>query len=114
MVMAGSSWLLVSAVVLPGLGAFLAGGAFAGLAGAAIGGGVGALASVGLHEEGAQRCAGAATAGRTLVAVRANARSDTAQGILRDHGAYDVEPSSPGAVANDPDAADRQLGRSKE
>ena len=96
MVMGSSSWLLLSALALPGLGAFIAGGIFASLAGAAVGGGVGAiagaLAGIGLHEEHARRYARAAADGKTLVAVRANARSDTAKRILSDHGAYDVEP----------------------
>ena len=90
-------WLLgIGALAIPGVGPFLAAGAFAtALGGAAIGAGVGAIAGalvgMGVPEEHAEYYEGEVKSGRTLVTVSADGRYDDAQRILRDHGAYDVE-----------------------
>jgi len=99
-------WLLgIGALVIPGVGPFIAAGAFAtALGGAAIGAGIGAIAGalmgMGVPEEHAKYYADEAKAGKTLVTVRADTRYDDAQRILRDHGAYDVE--SRNAVSGQP------------
>jgi uncharacterized protein (TIGR02271 family) len=90
-------WLVgIGALAIPGVGPFIAAGAFAtALGGAAIGAGVGAIAGalvgMGVPEEHAKYYEGEAKAGKTLVTVRANGRYDDAQRTLRDYGAYDVE-----------------------
>jgi hypothetical protein len=90
-------WLVgIGALAIPGVGPFIAAGAFAtALGGAAIGAGVGAIAGalmgMGVPEEHAKYYEGEAKAGKTLVTVRANTRNDDAQRILREYGAYDVE-----------------------
>jgi uncharacterized protein (TIGR02271 family) len=90
-------WLVgIGALAIPGVGPFIAAGAFAtALGGAAIGAGIGAIAGalmgMGVPEEHAKYYEGEARSGKTLVTVRADARYDDAQRILRDYGAYDVE-----------------------
>jgi len=90
-------WLLgIGALAIPGIGPFIAAGAFASaLGGAAIGAGVGAiagaLAGMGVPNDEAEYYEGEVKSGRTLVAVRADGRYDEAQRILRLHGAYDIE-----------------------
>jgi len=90
-------WLLgIGALAIPGIGPFIAAGAFASaLGGAAIGAGVGAIAGaltgMGVPKEHADYYEGEAKAGKTLVTVRAGERYDEAQRVLRDHGAYDIE-----------------------
>lgn len=90
-------WLVgIGALAIPGVGPFIAAGAFAtALGGAAIGAGLGAIAGalmgMGVPEEHAKYYEGEAKAGKTLVTVRADGRYEDAQRILRDHGAYDVE-----------------------
>ena len=90
-------WLVgIGALAIPGIGPFIAAGAFAtALGGAAIGAGLGAIAGalvgMGVPEEHARYYEGEAKAGKTLVTVRADRRYEDAQRILRDHGAYDVE-----------------------
>ena len=90
-------WLVgIGALAIPGIGPFIAAGAFAtALGGAAIGAGVGAiagaLAGMGVPEEEASYYEGEVKSGRTLVTVRADGRFDEAQRILRQHGAYDIE-----------------------
>jgi uncharacterized protein (TIGR02271 family) len=90
-------WLLgIGALAIPGVGPFIAAGAFASaIGGAALGAGVGAIAGalvgMGVPEEHAEYYEGEAKAGRTLVTVRAPERYDDAQRILRDRGAYDIE-----------------------
>lgn len=90
-------WLLgIGALAIPGVGPFIAAGAFAtALGGAAIGAGIGAIAGalmgMGVPEEHAKYYEGEAKAGKTLVTVRADTRYDDAQRILREYGAYDVE-----------------------
>ena len=98
-------WLVgIGALAIPGVGPFIAAGAFAtALGGAAIGAGVGAIAGalmgMGVPEEHAKYYEGEAKAGKTLVTVRADGRYDDAQRILREHGAYDVESRDRPAVA---------------
>src|ERR1700682_5880047 len=90
-------WLVgIGALAIPGVGPFIAAGAFAtALGGAAVGAGIGAIAGalmgMGVPEEHAKYYEGEARAGKTLVTVRADGRYDDAQRILRDHGAYDIE-----------------------
>ncbi len=90
-------WLVgIGALAIPGVGPFIAAGAFAAaLGGAAIGAGIGAIAGalmgMGVPEEHAKYYEGEARAGKTLVTVRADTRYDDAQRILREYGAYDVE-----------------------
>jgi uncharacterized protein (TIGR02271 family) len=101
-------WLLgIGALAIPGVGPFIAAGAFASaLGGAAIGAGVGAiagaLAGMGVPKDEAEYYEGEAKSGRTLVTVRADGRYDEAQRVLRQNGAYDIEsrdaPMAPGTV----------------
>jgi len=90
-------WLIgIGALAIPGVGPFIAAGAFAtALGGAAIGAGVGAIAGalvgMGVPEEHARYYEDEAKAGRTLVTVRADGDYDRARQTLLDHGAYDVE-----------------------
>src|SRR5438874_3979695 len=101
-------WLVgIGALAIPGVGPFIAAGAFAtALGGAAIGAGVGAIAGalvgMGVPKEEADYYEGEVKSGRTLVTVRADGRYDEAQRILRQHGAYDIEsrdaPVAPGTV----------------
>jgi hypothetical protein len=98
-------WLVgIGALAIPGIGPFIAAGAFAtAIGGAAVGAGLGAIAGalvgMGVPEEHAKYYEGEAKAGKTLVTVRADGRYDDAQQILRDHGAYDVESRGSTAVA---------------
>jgi len=113
-------WLVgIGALAIPGVGPFIAAGAFAtALAGAAIGAGVGAIAGalvgMGVPEEHAKYYEGEARAGRTLVTVRADNRYDEAQEVLRDHGAYDVESQQSGAVAANPVGSTQPQRRSND
>jgi len=90
-------WLVgIGALAIPGVGPFIAAGAFAtALGGAAIGAGVGAIAGalvgMGVPKEEAEYYEGEVKSGRTLVTVRADGRYDEAQRILRQHRAYDIE-----------------------
>jgi uncharacterized protein (TIGR02271 family) len=108
-------WLVgIGALAIPGIGPFIAAGAFAtALGGAAIGAGVGAIAGalvgMGVPKEEAEYYEGEVKSGRTLVTVRADGRYDEAQRILRQHGAYDIEsrdasarPAVSGVVAGQP------------
>src|ERR671938_834556 len=90
-------WLLgIGALAIPGIGPFIAAGAFAtALGGAAVGAGVGAiagaLAGMGVPKEEAEYYEGEVTSGRTLVTVRADGRYEEARRLLRERGAYDIE-----------------------
>src|SRR5918912_831650 len=108
-------WLVgIGALAIPGIGPFIAAGAFAtALGGAAIGAGVGAIAGalvgMGVPREEAEYYEGEVKSGRTLVTVRADGRYDEAQRLLRQHGAYDIEsrgaaeaPAVSGVVAGQP------------
>src|ERR687884_1147016 len=93
----------VGALAIPGLGPFIAAGAFAtALGGAALGAGVGAIAGalvgMGVPEEHAEYYEGEVKSGRTLVTVRADGRYAEAQRLLRQHGAYDIESRDAGAA----------------
>jgi uncharacterized protein (TIGR02271 family) len=106
-------WLVgIGALAIPGVGPFIAAGAFAtALGGAAVGAGVGAIAGalvgMGVPEEHAKYYEDEAKAGRTLVTVRADGRYDEAQQILREYDAYDVESRHPGTETT---GADSGLG----
>ncbi len=97
-------WLLgIGALAIPGIGPFIAAGAFASaLGGAAIGAGVGAIAGaltgMGVPKEHAEYYESEAKAGRTLVTVRTADRYDDAQRILRAHRAYDIESGDRGRL----------------
>jgi len=97
-------WLVgIGALAIPGVGPFIAAGAFAtALGGAAIGAGVGAIAGalvgMGVPEDQAKYYEDEARSGKTLVTVRANDRYDEARQILRDGGAYDVESRQSGVT----------------
>ncbi|MBV9322955.1 MAG: YsnF/AvaK domain-containing protein [Chloroflexi bacterium] len=98
-------WLIgIGALAIPGVGPFIAAGAFAtALTGAAIGAGVGAIAGaligMGVPKEEAEYYEGEVKSGRTLVTVKADTRYDEAQRILRQNGAYDVENRTAGSAA---------------
>jgi uncharacterized protein (TIGR02271 family) len=98
-------WLVgIGALAIPGIGPFIAAGAFAtAIGGAAIGAGVGAVAGalvgMGVPEDDAKYYEGEAKAGKTLVTVRADGRYGVAQRILRDNGAYDIESRDRAPVA---------------
>jgi uncharacterized protein (TIGR02271 family) len=101
-------WLVgIGALAIPGVGPFIAAGAFAtAIGGAAIGAGLGAIAGalvgMGVPEEHAKYYEGEAKAGKTLVTVRADGRYDDAQQILRDHGAYDIESRERATATGNP------------
>jgi len=84
-------------LAIPGIGPILAAGpiaaALAGAgAGAVAGGLIGGLTDMGVPEEHAQYYAEAVRRGGALVTVRVDeSRSDEAERILREHGAYDIE-----------------------
>lgn len=90
-------WLVgIGALAIPGVGPFIAAGAFgAALTGAAVGAGVGviagALIGMGLPREEADWYEREVKGGGTLVAVRAGGRYAEAHDLLHRHGAYDVE-----------------------
>jgi uncharacterized protein (TIGR02271 family) len=113
-----AGWLVgIGALAIPGVGPFIAAGAFAtALGGAAVGAGLGAIAGalvgMGVPEEDARYYETEAKAGRTLVTVRANGRYDEAQRILRNYGAYDVESQHAGTTATRPTAARGSTPRS--
>jgi uncharacterized protein (TIGR02271 family) len=100
----------IGALAIPGVGPFIAAGAFAtALGGAAVGAGVGAIAGaligMGIPKEEAEYYEGEVRGGRTLLAVRAGAQIDEADRILHEIGAYDVEhrdraPATSGATTS--------------
>jgi uncharacterized protein (TIGR02271 family) len=107
-------WLVgIGALAIPGVGPFIAAGAFAtALGGAAIGAGVGAIAGalvgMGVPKDEADYYEGEVRSGRTLVTVRAEGRYDAAQRILREHGAYDIESSAAAATQTRTAVIDQQ------
>jgi uncharacterized protein (TIGR02271 family) len=117
-------WLIgIGALAIPGVGPFIAAGAFAtAIGGAAIGAGLGAIAGalmgMGVPEEHARFYEGEARAGKTLVAVRADGRYDDAQQLLRDHGAYDVESRDRPVATGNPvlhrDSSARAIGEGED
>ncbi len=112
-------WLVgIGALAIPGIGPFIAAGAFAtALGGAAIGAGVGAIAGalvgMGVPKEEAEYYEGEVKSGRTLVAVRADGRYDEAQRLLRQHGAYDIESRDAAATACQAGGHDQPGGDSR-
>jgi len=89
----------VLAGVIPVLGPVIAGGTLAVIlanaaGGAAIGTLIGALTGAGISEEEARYYHGEFEAGRTLVTVKADGRYDEVVGILRRHGAYDMQTAA--------------------
>jgi uncharacterized protein (TIGR02271 family) len=117
-------WLVgIGALAIPGIGPFIAAGAFAtALGGAAIGAGVGAIAGalvgMGVPKEEADYYEGEVKSGRTLVTVRADGRFDEAQRIMRQHGAYDMQsgdatatPAVSGIIAGE--SASAPVGRTE-
>lgn len=90
-------WLVgIGALAIPGVGPFIAAGAFgAALTGAAVGAGVGAIAGaligMGVPKEEADYYEQEVRGGRTLVTVRAGGRMEEADAILHEHGANDVQ-----------------------
>ncbi|MFN0070720.1 MAG: hypothetical protein ACKVVP_04420 [Chloroflexota bacterium] len=85
--------------LIPGIGPVIAGGILASVlggaaVGAAAGGLLGALMGLGVPEEEARYYQTEFEAGRIIVTVKAGARFDEADGILRTHGAYDVHRGS--------------------
>jgi uncharacterized protein (TIGR02271 family) len=101
-------WLVgIGALAIPGIGPFIAAGAFASaLGGAALGAGVGAIAGaltgMGVPKEQAEYYEGEAKAGKTLVTVRTTDRYEDAQRMLREHGAYDIESRDGIAATGNP------------
>jgi hypothetical protein len=81
-----------AALLIPGIGPAVAGGVLAAVltgagVGLATGGIVGALTGMDVPEEEARRYERDVQAGRTIVTVKAGARNDEAESILRRHGA---------------------------
>jgi len=118
----GGFLLGIGALAIPGIGPFIAAGAFASaLGGAAIGAGVGAiagaLAGMGVPSDEAEYYEAEVKGGRTLVAVGAQGRYQEARDILRGHGAYDVEARDSASVAGTvppvASIADTDLGGSR-
>ncbi|MDQ6673910.1 MAG: YsnF/AvaK domain-containing protein [Chloroflexota bacterium] len=114
-------WLVgIGALAIPGVGPFIAAGAFASaLGGAAIGAGIGAIAGaltgMGVPEEDAKYYEGEAKSGKTLVTVRADGRYDDAQRILRQNDAYDVDSrGAPVAPAGVGGVQQPMVGRNRE
>jgi hypothetical protein len=86
-------------LVLPGVGPVLAAGMLAmvlgyGAAGAAVGGIFGALHGLGVSEDEAKEYEKEFHAGKAIVAVKAGNRLSEAAGILRRHGAFNLESDS--------------------
>jgi uncharacterized protein (TIGR02271 family) len=98
-------WLVgIGALAIPGVGPFIAAGAFASaLGGAALGAGVGAVAGalvgMGVPKEEAEWYEQEVHSGRALVTVRADGRYDEAQALLRRYGAYDIQSREAGATS---------------
>lgn len=97
----GGLWALgIAAGMLPAVGPVIAGGILASVlasaaGGAAVAGVIGALIGLGIPEDEAQYYEGEFQAGRTLVTVKADGRSDEVRSILRRHGAYDIVDRAP-------------------
>lgn len=91
----GALWALgIAAGMLPAVGPVIAGGILASVltsaAGTAVAGGIiGALIGLGIPEEEARYYEGEFKAGRTIVTVKSETRSDEARSILHRYGAYD-------------------------
>jgi hypothetical protein len=98
-------WLVgIGALAIPGVGPFIAAGAFAtALGGAAVGAGVGAVAGalvgMGIPEDEARYYEQEVRGGRTLLAVQAGTRVDEADELLHRYGASDVQHRDRTAMA---------------
>jgi len=116
----GALWALgIAAGVLPVIGPVIAGGLLASVlasaaGGAAIAGVVGALVGLGIPEDEARYYEGEFQAGRTLVTVRADGRSDEAWAILNRHGAYNRETAGTAASAGASGLVGAEGGRTVE
>ncbi len=96
----GGFLLGIGALAIPGIGPFIAAGAFASaLGGAGVGAIAGALAGMGVPSDEAEYYEAEVKGGRTLVAVGAQGRYQEARDILRGHGAYDVETRDSASAA---------------
>jgi len=101
----GALWALgIVTLGLPAVGPVIAGGILASVlasaAGTAVAGGIiGALVGLGIPEEEAHYYEGEFNAGRTLVTVKSDTRSDEARSILQRYGAYD-RSTAPAAHAS--------------
>jgi hypothetical protein len=87
--------LAVAAGLIPGVGPVIASGTLMALiasagAGATVGTILGALVGLGVPEEEASYYEGEFKAGRTILTVKADARTAEAEAVLRRHGAYDM------------------------
>jgi hypothetical protein len=106
-----AGWLVgVGAFAIPGVGPFIAAGAFAtALTGAAVGAGAGAVAGalvgMGIPEDEAKYYEQEVRAGRALVVVHAGDRASEAEDILRHNGAYNVQHPREHVSAHAPHAA---------
>jgi hypothetical protein len=86
----------MAAIAIPGIGPVVAAGILAtalggAVAGVATGGIFGAMVGLGVSEEEARFYERQFTQGKAIVAVRADNRTDEASGILRNHGATNIE-----------------------
>lgn len=103
----GALWALgIAANIVPGIGPVISGGILASIlasaaGGAAIAGVVGALVGLGIPEEDAHYYEGEFKAGRTLVTVKAETRSEEAWAILSRFGAYNRQNSEATGVNRD-------------
>jgi uncharacterized protein (TIGR02271 family) len=96
----------IIAGLIPAVGPVIAGGTLAAIlanaaGGAAIAGLAGALIGAGIPEEEAHYYEGEFHSGRIIVTVNADGRYSEAEGILRNHGAYDMHTAgaNPAAVS---------------
>ena len=92
---AGAIGGALAAALIPGIGPILAGGFLAGIfagtvggaaAGAAMGSWIGPFVAMGVSHDDVQRYGRELQAGRTVVAVKAEARAPEVERILHDHG----------------------------
>jgi hypothetical protein len=110
----GGLWGIgIAAGLLPAIGPVIAGGTLAAIfasaaTGAAVAGVAGALIGMGIPEEEARYYEGEFKAGRTVVTVQADGRSEEAVNVLRRHGSYDIESRRAGQSAGASAPASRE------
>jgi hypothetical protein len=103
-----AGWLTgIGALAIPGVGPFIAAGAFAtALTGAALGAGAGAIAGaligMGIPEDEARYYEQEIRGGRALVVVRAGSRAAEAERILREYGGYNAHQPATGMGGTGP------------
>jgi uncharacterized membrane protein len=91
-----AGWLTgIGVLAIPGVGPFIAAGAFAtALTGAALGAGAGAIAGaligMGIPEDEARYYEQEVRGGRALIVVQAGSRAAEAERILREYGGYNI------------------------